>query len=146
MPSKPRTKLACPHCGIMWAYFGGSRACYPCRQKGKRGRAKPAPPPPPPPVVEEAVEVEPHSLDIGREVGWDCLHLPGPCSAKLCRHHMGFDIGPNCAVRLANQGPQSLVTIGDLLGVTKERIRQIEAQALRRLNHRSRVGMIEGIE
>jgi hypothetical protein len=77
----------------------------------------------------------------------DCM--PGgalyarPCPYTSCRHHltnMGRrsgrqptvtrDESQSCALDVAEEGRQKLVTIGNLLGMTRERVRQIEAQAL----------------
>jgi hypothetical protein len=71
--------------------------------------------------------------NIGRAVGFDCLHLPERCEQKQCRHHLGTDIGtPDCAVKVANEhiGGVELVHIGRWLGVSRERVRQIEAGAI----------------
>jgi RNA polymerase primary sigma factor len=41
-----------------------------------------------------------------------------------------------------NHAPQTLEQIGQRFGVTRERIRQIEAKALRKLRHPSRMGAV----
>jgi RNA polymerase primary sigma factor len=41
-----------------------------------------------------------------------------------------------------NNAPQTLEQIGQRFGVTRERIRQIEAKALRKLRHPSRMGAV----
>jgi hypothetical protein len=38
--------------------------------------------------------------------------------------------GPSCVLDEAERGPQTLEHIADVLGVTRERVRQIEAKAL----------------
>ena len=45
-----------------------------------------------------------------------------------------------------NNAPQTLEQIGQRFGVTRERIRQIEAKALRKLRHPSRMGSISNVQ
>jgi RNA polymerase primary sigma factor len=45
-----------------------------------------------------------------------------------------------------NNSPQTLGQIGQRFGVTRERIRQIEAKALRKLRHPSRMGAISNVQ
>ena len=40
---------------------------------------------------------------------------------------------PTCALRAARQGPRTLDEVGDVLGVTRERVRQVQAQAIEHL-------------
>lgn len=87
------------------------------------------------------------SIDIGREVGFDCLHLPSPCPYKTCRHHLGTDIGPTCAVAVANGGDRSAEEVGRLLSVTKQRIEQVEWTAAERIKLNPQLrGMFSGFE
>jgi RNA polymerase primary sigma factor len=57
------------------------------------------------------------------------LETLSPREAKILRLHYG--LGPN-------NEPHTLQEIGEIYGVTRERIRQIEVEALRRLRHPSR--------
>jgi hypothetical protein len=87
----------------------------------------------------------------------DCL--PGgsnaerPCPYLGCRYHLGLeatdvgslklvtgwdDGGPSCALDVADEGPATLEQVGDLLGLTRERTRQVEVLAL----HRAREGAL----
>ena len=45
-----------------------------------------------------------------------------------------------------NHAPQTLEQIGQRFGVTRERIRQIEAKALRKLRHPSRMGSLSNVQ
>ena len=65
----------------------------------------------------------------------ECVDGPRPCPHSTCRYHLDADVH-SCALDVADLGPQVQDTIGTLLGVTKERARQIEAQALRKLHAR----------
>ena len=77
----------------------------------------------------------------------DCIDAPRPCPWYSCRHHLGLDVLPDgglqyidpeeledmphtCALDAAEDGPRVLEDVGDLLYVTRERIRQIESGAL----------------
>ncbi|MBP7571562.1 MAG: hypothetical protein KBA95_15990 [Acidobacteria bacterium] len=82
----------------------------------------------------------------------DCPPHPVPCPFLECRHHLWFDRvvengrvvhvhmtrlhgveSRTCSLRFAERGPLTLDQVGRVLGVTRERVRQIEAEALRRL-------------
>ena len=71
-----------------------------------------------------------------------------PCPRTECRYSLAGDgresrrgrpsggerdTSETCALDLAERGPQSLVTIGRLFGLSRERIRQIEDTAIRKL-------------
>jgi hypothetical protein len=76
-----------------------------------------------------------------------CIEEPGPCPNTRCRHHLASDETPlrlsradltePCVLRLANRGPHTLEQVGQILGITRERTRQIELKALTRLRNRS---------
>ena len=79
----------------------------------------------------------------------DCAGSERPCPWVGCRYHLGLDVtiggkllvplgpepwevGATCALDEANAGPLTLEAIGRLLGLTRERVRQIEAKAYKR--------------
>ncbi|RLF27710.1 MAG: hypothetical protein DRN14_05055, partial [Thermoplasmata archaeon] len=67
-----------------------------------------------------------------------CYELDFVCHNTKCRYWEkmtpeGERLYGNCTLRVANEGPHTLGEISTILGVTKERVRQLEAQALRRL-------------
>lgn len=67
----------------------------------------------------------------------DCINLPRPCPRTGCRFHLAgeskLDVGPSCALDVADRGHHTLAEIASLLGVTRERVRQIESIALRKM-------------
>jgi hypothetical protein len=101
-------------------------------------------------AVERAIELEadmerPHTRE-------ECREAPRPCPHVSCRHHLYLDVNPHtgtiklnfpelevwelgvsCALDVADLGGTAIEQVSELLNVTRERIRQIEAQALERL-------------
>jgi hypothetical protein len=77
------------------------------------------------PSVEECVETE-HE---------------GACTHRECRYHLAHrgywehEVAPNrdCSLDVANEGPHTLDEVADALGVSAERVRQLEQQALEAL-------------
>lgn len=81
----------------------------------------------------------------------ECEWGPRPCPHITCRHHLLlevyggnqvrenhpdatiYDLAETCSLDVANKGGLVLDQVGDLLGVTRERVRQIEASALRKI-------------
>jgi len=72
------------------------------------------------------------------------MELSEPCFEIACRHHVrsnarGRQADPEsfpaetCSLRLAGRGAMTLETIGDVMGLTRERIRQVEVKALLKL-------------
>jgi hypothetical protein len=78
----------------------------------------------------------------------ECLQMPRPCPFASCKHHLFIDVGESgsvklnfpdrdidtlvetCSLDVADRGETTLDIIGALMNVTRERARQIEAQAL----------------
>jgi hypothetical protein len=99
---------------------------------------------------ERALELEagmerPHRRD-------ECKDAPRPCPHVSCRHHLYLDVNPHtgtiklnfpdlevwelgvsCALDVADLGGTAIEQVSELLNVTRERIRQIETQALQKL-------------
>lgn len=76
----------------------------------------------------------------------DCKDGPRPCPYLSCRFHLLLEVTPSgsialplvdlddvadtCALDVADRGGMTLEAVGSLLGVTRERVRQIEVKVL----------------
>jgi Sigma-70, region 4 len=80
------------------------------------------------------------------QVRADCIDSPRPCPWVGCRQHLGLyitemgalrlmhkwdDGRPTCALDEADQGGAILDDVAETFHVTRERVRQIEAKALK---------------
>ncbi len=95
--------------------------------------------------------VPPSSSSFPRTRG-ECENGPRPCPWVCCRHHLGSEprsggrlhvraLPPDhdtCALDVAARGPHTLESIAKLLGLTRERVRQIEARGLVQLRRGAR--------
>ena len=82
----------------------------------------------------------------------ECASGPRPCPHVSCKHHLYLDVSPytgtikinfpdievwemrvSCALDIADNGGMRLEDVCDLMNVTRERARQIEIQALAKL-------------
>jgi hypothetical protein len=79
----------------------------------------------------------------------ECAEVPRPCPFVSCRHNLYLDVRSDgvlrinfpdrepdemvasCALDLASDGPRTLDTIAGLMGMSKERARQLEHSAFR---------------
>ena len=75
----------------------------------------------------------------------DCTMPPGelPCTDVDCRYHLA-NVGTgehrpqptrDCALAVANEGPRTLDEVGQVLGLSEERVRQVEERALFKLRN-----------
>jgi hypothetical protein len=81
-----------------------------------------------------------------------CIDGPRPCPFVSCIHHLFLDINPqtgsiklnfpdlevwemkeSCALDVADRGGSTLEEVGAIMNLTRERIRQLEARGLQRL-------------
>jgi hypothetical protein len=103
-------------------------------------------------AVARALELE-AEIDDRPQHRSDCAEGPRPCPHVSCRHHLYLDVNPqtgtiklnfpelevwelahSCALDVADQGGTAIEKVGDFMNVTRERIRQIETQALAKLS------------
>ncbi|RMG97291.1 MAG: DNA-binding protein [Deltaproteobacteria bacterium] len=82
----------------------------------------------------------------------DCANVARPCPYVSCKYHLYMDVHPtkgsikinfpdkevwelehSCALDVADTGGITLEEVGEILNLTRERIRQLEAEGLRKL-------------
>jgi hypothetical protein len=107
----------------------------------------------------QAGGVDPEEIALMREIDRvrpktraDCVNGPRPCLFVSCKHHLYLDVNPNtgsvklnfpdkqiwelkytCALDVADQGGITLEDVGQIMNLTRERIRQVEARGLLKL-------------
>lgn len=88
----------------------------------------------------------------------DCENMEGPCPFLSCKFNLYLDVNPEtgsiklnfpdvdldelpatCALDVADQGGLTLEEVGDLLNLTRERIRQLEMLAQENFNRNSTI-------
>ena len=86
----------------------------------------------------------------------ECVNGPRPCLFVACKHHLYLDVNPEtgsikvnfpdkepwdlgetCALDVAERGGVTLEEVGELLNLTRERVRQVEVEGLRKLKDAS---------
>jgi hypothetical protein len=82
----------------------------------------------------------------------DCMNGPRPCPFVACKHHLYLDVNPEtgsiklnfpdlevwqmkdtCSLDVADRGGVTLEEVGEILNLTRERIRQVEVRGLLKL-------------
>lgn len=82
----------------------------------------------------------------------DCIHGPRPCLFVSCKHNLYLDVNPEtgsiklnfpdkeiwelehtCALDVAEKGGITLEEVGQIMNLTRERIRQVETRGLLKL-------------
>jgi hypothetical protein len=87
----------------------------------------------------------------------DCANTQRPCLFVSCKHHLYLDVNQDtgsikvnfpdkevwemretCALDVADRGGITLEEVGEILNLTRERIRQVEVKGLTKLRHFNR--------
>jgi hypothetical protein len=90
--------------------------------------------------------------DLRPRTRGDCEQVARPCPFVSCRFHLFVDVSPrsgaiklnfpdlepdelleSCSLDVADRGGETLENVGQIINVTRERVRQVEVLALRRL-------------
>lgn len=66
----------------------------------------------------------------------DCEAGERPCPWSSCRYHLGDAAADSCALDVADRGERTHEQIASLLGVTRQRVQQLEVQALAKVARR----------
>ena len=61
------------------------------------------------------------------------------CSKKECKYWIDYDSCQNCTMILSSDGPKTLQQIGEIFGVTRMRICQIEKSVLSKLKNKTKI-------
>lgn len=115
------------------------------------------------PVLERLIASEAAYQETLDELGverprtrGDCEGGERPCPWVSCRYHLALDVSPvtgsvkrnlphldvedmpqTCALDIADEGTHDLATLGRMLNLTRERVRQIETMALDKVRRRT---------
>jgi hypothetical protein len=104
----------------------------------------------------KTMQVDPKLLELAEQerprVRKECLQKERPCLFVSCKHHLYLDVNPEtgsiklnfpdkevwelretCALDVAERGGLTLEEVGEILNLTRERIRQVEAAGLKKL-------------
>ena len=102
-----------------------------------------------------------HSIEMQRpKVRADCVNGPRPCLFVSCKHNLYLDVNPEtgsikmnfpdkeiselpytCALDVAEKGGITLEEVGEIMNLTRERIRQVETRGLMKLRVATDDGM-----
>jgi hypothetical protein len=101
----------------------------------------------------DVLEIESYARPTRRA---ECVNGPRPCLFVACKHHLYLDVNPEtgsikvnfpdkepweledtCALDIAERGGITLEEVGDILNLTRERVRQVEVTGLQKLKSES---------
>ena len=72
---------------------------------------------------------------------YDCVikvkNKQSTCKQEDCRHFLQCDKNLNCSIIAAEDGPMTLLEIGDFYGISRMRVCQIEKSILKKLKSAS---------
>jgi hypothetical protein len=60
--------------------------------------------------------------------------LNSPCKNNGCRYWIDYEDSSNCTILATKKGPKTLQEIGDIFGVTRMRICQLEKRILSKIS------------
>jgi hypothetical protein len=91
----------------------------------------------------------------------DCADMERPCPFVSCKYHLYIDVHPvrgsikinfpdlevwemtdTCALDIADRGGITLEEVGEIMNLTRERVRQVETQGLSKLERLSEVDQL----
>ncbi len=95
----------------------------------------------------------------------ECKDMPRPCPFVSCKHHLFLDVNPetgsiklnfpdldvwemaeSCSLDVADRGGITLEEVGEILNLTRERIRQVEVRGLLKLKMGEPNGSLNPLE
>ncbi len=62
-----------------------------------------------------------------------CEKTKKSCDKNSCRHWIGLEDHSNCTLLASKEGPMTLQKIGDIFGITRMRICQIEKKVIEKI-------------
>ena len=77
-------------------------------------------------------EISESSKDLCFEVYKSCQKN---CTQKNCRYWHDLSESNNCIINKSNNNPHTLQEIGDILGITRMRVCQIEKRIIKKLKN-----------
>jgi len=102
--------------------------------------------------IRQGIETADYVGEYRPEDRSECATGPRPCPYVSCKHHLYLDVNPDtgsiklnfpdipvwemeqtCALDVADRGGVTLEEVGDILNLTRERIRQVEMMGLEKL-------------
>ena len=95
---------------------------------------------------EDPVQYMSETVNLYEATEGACMACIEPCPRTMCRYHIHSDARKlqimkrvesetTCSLKLANRGGMTLEEIGSIMGLTRERVRQIETRGKTRLRH-----------
>lgn len=104
----------------------------------------------------KCIQVDPWLMEVAEsqrpKTRKECVNRERPCMFVSCKHHLYLDVNPDtgsiklnfpdkevweltetCALDVAERGGMTLEEVGEILNLTRERIRQVESAGLKKL-------------
>jgi hypothetical protein len=88
--------------------------------------------------IEDETTKETETLNTLYKCKKRSIFITEICQDTTCEWRLKNESFFNCTWVACNFGPFTLEEVGEMMGVTRERIRQIEAKALKKLQHKKR--------